>query len=101
MASDQERREVAAKLRRLVADAGPEGVDDAAILDTLGICPAAIWGYSDPRDVEHLADLIDRPTCRNLAEKPEDLRCSACGGMKFDIFAARYCPDCGAEIIVA
>lgn len=38
---------------------------------------------------------------RNLAEEPEDFRCSACGGMKFDIFAARYCPDCGAEIIVS
>lgn len=38
-------------------------------------------------------------SCRNLAEDPEDFRCSACGTMKFDIFAVRYCPNCGREVI--
>ena len=54
-----------------------------------------------------LADLIDRPTCRNLAAKPADeLVCSACGERvdiayldSADDYHARYCPHCGAEVV--
>lgn len=54
-----------------------------------------------------LADLIDRPTCRNLAMKPADeFLCSECGE-HVDIaymenacdYHAKYCPNCGARVV--
>ncbi len=56
--------------------------------------------------VERLADLIDSPTCKNLAIKPADeLLCSECGEHvdiayveNADDYHARYCPNCGAEV---
>ena len=54
-----------------------------------------------------LADLIDRPTCRNLSPKPADvLLCSECGEHvdiayveTCDEYHAKYCPNCGAEVV--
>ena len=54
-----------------------------------------------------LADLIDRPTCQNLAMKPADeLLCSKCGEHvdiayveSCDDYHAKYCPNCGAEVV--
>ena len=53
-----------------------------------------------------IADLIARPTCKNLATKPADeLLCSECGEHvdiacmeSADDYHARYCPNCGAEV---
>lgn len=54
-----------------------------------------------------LADLIDRPICRNLSPKPADvLLCSECGE-HVDIayvescedYHAKHCPNCGAEVV--
>ena len=53
-----------------------------------------------------IADLIDRPTCKNLATKPADeLLCSECGEHvdiaymeSADDYHSRYCPNCGAEV---
>ena len=57
-----------------------------------------------------LADLIDRPTCRNVHDGRE-FECSACG-MQWHLLdradaleewahvrSPRYCPGCGAEVI--
>ena len=57
--------------------------------------------------IMRLADQIDRPTCRNLSPKPADvLLCSECGGHvdiayveTCDEYRAKYCPNCGAEVI--
>ena len=54
-----------------------------------------------------LADLIDRPTCKNLATKSADeLLCSECGEHvdiaymeNADDYHARYCPNCGARVV--
>ena len=53
-----------------------------------------------------VADLIDRPTCKNLAIKPADeLLCSECGEHvdiaymeSADDYHACYCPNCGAKV---
>lgn len=54
-----------------------------------------------------LADLIDRPMCKNLATKSADeLLCSECGEHvdiaymdSCDDYHARYCPNCGARVV--
>ena len=54
-----------------------------------------------------LAELIDRPTCRNLSSKPADaLLCSECWEHvdiayveNCDDYHARFCPSCGAEVV--
>ena len=100
MISDEERREVAARMREIMRD-DPHGWLDAmvvnAVTDVLGEGVAI---------GETVADLIDRPTCRNVAVKREDeFLCSACGEHvdiaymdSVDGYHARYCPNCGAEV---
>lgn len=65
---------------------------------------AALCAVSD--HWERLADLIDRPTCKNLATKSADeLLCSECGEHvdiaymeNADDYHAKHCPNCGAEV---
>lgn len=75
--------------------------------ETLGLYRTNI-GWAKPTEtwaniVNYLADLIDRPTCKNLATKPADeLFC----GEHVDIaymentndYHAQFCPTCGTEI---
>lgn len=109
MINDSERREIAAKLRELAdANEGYLGMDRVnrvlrdgqAILGTSGLASVA--------DVlRRHADLIDRPTCKNLATHlVDELVCSACGERvdiayldKDDDYRVRYCPGCGAEVV--
>lgn len=56
--------------------------------------------------VNHLADLIDRPTCRNEYGSGRSFFCSACG---YDVWTYddsccdpsdfSFCPNCGAEVV--
>lgn len=69
---------------------------------------AATW-----RDVyRSLANLIDRPTCRNIYAETEEVggcengfKCSECGNMVEDYEGYRIsgefnlCPKCGAEVV--
>ena len=100
MISDEERREVAARLRGERKGSLPEFIAKAAF----GV------DYAKGTDMlalpKRLADLIDRSTCRNMAMKREDeFFCSECGE-HVDIayldsaegYHARYCPKCGREI---
>ena len=109
MISNDERREIAARLRELAdANEGCIGMDRVnsvlpvahEILGTLGLSSVA--------DVlRRHADLIDPPTCKNLATPPVDeLVCSACGERvdiayldKDDDYRVRYCPSCGAKVV--
>ena len=109
MISDSERREIAARLRELAdANEGHLGMnrmncvlrDGQAILGTSGLASVA--------DVlRRHADLIDRPTCKNLATKPADeLFCSVCGEHvdiaymeSADDYCVCYCPTCGSEVL--
>lgn len=108
MISDKERREVAAKLRenaglpsRLPNEYSIEA-KSALVLSKLLDC----IDCSDDVFL-HLADLIGRPTCRNLSLKPFDvLLCSECGEHvdiaymeTCDEYHAKYCPNCGAEVV--
>lgn len=63
--------------------------------------------------VERLADLIDRPTCKNSKLYKDVFECSECHcclelitgvcneyGDPFSVpFMPRYCPNCGAEVM--
>lgn len=124
--TNDERREVAERLRALSIDTYAankelkkggifidaslsDEVDYSQIYDVvLGCFPAEHMHPGDYEELhERLADLIDRPTCRNLAIKPADeLLCSECGEHvdiaymeNADDYHARYCPNCGAEVV--
>lgn len=114
MISNEERREIAARLREL-ADAnegclGMERVnrvlrDGQAILGTSGLASVA--------DVlRRHADLIDRPTCKNADSHYDVFECSECRckaevisecgneyGELFHVpYMPSYCPACGAKV---
>ena len=119
-ASDEERREVAAKLSgeaQAWMDTFPDEVCD------LGDMPGAMQDlghfaglrgkvlYSD--FFQRFADLIDRPTCHNASGCDDVFKCSECGaefepiavnGNEYgDVFYTplkpQYCSACGAEVV--
>lgn len=83
MITDEEYREIAEELRARHNCNGFDQCDECQELslrlfgDTLALCQL------DNNDVhywEALADLIDRPTCRNIADlEKESFKCSRCG----------------------
>ena len=104
MINDGERREVAARLRQFLSMSQSEHACGYDGLQTVGSLVGTSVGESI---LARLADLIDRPTCKNLATKPADeLLCSECGEHvdiaymeSADDYHARYCPNCGAEVV--
>lgn len=109
MISDYERRVVAAQMREIQRD-DPHGWLDAmvmnAVTDVLG---------DGGKIGETVADLIDRPTCRDVADFDcESFKCSRCGfrvlsidgapdaaklvGTKGGVADFGYCPNCGAIV---
>ena len=111
MISDEERRRVAKALRE------PSELLNirVPIYEALDMPPDVAETLVSSEGVEHnnrrllnrLADLMDRPTCRNLSPKPADvLLCSECGE-HVDIayvescedYHAKHCPNCGAEVV--
>lgn len=116
MPTNEERREVAARLRVLSSH---REVDKELVEDALGLYMGeCIDGY-DPVSVMELADLIEpepERTCRNKAvrnnkEFPPEYRtdnfiCSACGALFFadseyinHPIDWAFCPDCGAKVV--
>lgn len=114
MASDEQRREVAEKMRGYDVSEFKESAI-VPFLDCLGV------GYLNWREVlDSLADLIDRPTCLDLVEHKQDpfipgkrmvdgyFHCSDCGwdGQIWEhigfgdmlAYEAVHCPKCGAII---
>lgn len=106
MSIDDERREVAERLR--------EYVGESSVL-TWGEVLSIVMGRAveDPMDriVLRIADLID-PTCEEIEELEPDgvgapprytSRCSACGQLWDETDgiprAPRYCPSCGCRVI--
>lgn len=126
MITDDERREVAQKLRGLPIDmystidewekdglfinnsVSDEG-DYSQIHDAVfGCFPAEYMHPGDYEELhERLADLIDRPTCEmtecsiDHGSRSWGMRCSRCG-TEFEhekpVYGWRYCPNCGAVI---
>lgn len=122
MTSDRQRREVAARLRACAQDVngtrdfamylsnwvGVEGVAD----DEGNQFSVAADRWIAERTLEKLADLIDRPTCRDVGNG-DCFICSECGCSVtiVDLYSEpvivvdgvaetpRFCPCCGAEVI--
>lgn len=115
MTSDKERREAAEKLRNGITyyeddETYVETCEGGDILETLGIeaCDPFLDDGFPRSSVEHLADLIDRPTCHmDLTETVDfdcvEIRfweCGECGQTYEEINGAyEYCPHCGAEVL--
>lgn len=105
--SDDERREIAAKLRE---QAGYSSTSISMWWQRLQTTVLDEIGFPRPEIVfDTLADLIDRPTCRNTATDDEqagcDFKCSRCGlAWVFSLGDLEdnefyHCPRCGAEVI--
>ena len=109
--SDTERREVAKRLRQM-ADAH-YAVEASRVARALGLeyeVHGTVVAFNGAA-AQALADLIDRPTCRNIYDEDEDgacangFQCSACEHVVEDYEGYRvhgtwnYCPNCGAEVI--
>ena len=114
MISDSERREVASELREMSEDDSfaaevfcRNDSYDALVLRAI----RAVVGKGEIFGV--LADLIDRPTCRNVSGHRDEFKCSECRckvesltevcnerGEIFRVpFMPKYCPNCGAEVV--
>lgn len=131
MITDEHRREVAQKLRELdMSDIEVDGciIDSPKYVGLLLM--RMLDAACDYRDglhhfpgffsaqavVELFADLIDRPTCNDVADfDRESFKCSRCGYRVLSIDGAPdaaklvapeggvidfgYCPNCGAEVV--
>lgn len=113
MVSDKERREVAKRLRNggIARDSEEAYV---LLLSRIGIRPQLPAANTYEDAMVRIADLIDRPTCRDIGNSYHvlDFVCSECGcvldvndregepTMWKDGVAQvpKYCPNCGAEV---
>lgn len=106
MIDEDERREVAARLRSLDVHDWNDFMDEVYSLETAIGCSIG-QDWQDQNWWQRLADLIDRPTCKNLATHlVDELVCSACGERvdiayldSDDDYRVRYCPGCGAKVV--
>lgn len=106
--SDEERREVARKLRSL-----DERIEGMPLMCTKqehnAMALRAIRAVVGKGDIFHLlADLIDRPICKLIEnDQHRYLPCSRCGAfIRWDavtnltgVVPTRYCPNCGADVV--
>lgn len=97
MPADDERREVAKKMREYDVAAFKESAI-VPFLECLG------HGYKDWRGIlDELADLIDRPTCHISEtdhEFEDSVRCDRCQmtfNRPWEPF--KFCPNCGAAVV--
>ena len=106
--SDEERRRAVAELREASTGAYRHVDSLDVIAGSVGVEVGGKFGHEVENETyAALADLIDRPTCRNLSPKPADvLLCSECGEHvdiaymeTCDEYHAKYCPNCGAEVV--
>lgn len=121
MSSDKERRRIANELSEAASAKGKRsGSMERMLSKLLGIAKQDRGVFGQPVDVaatwrdvyRSLADLIDRPTCRNIYAETEGMggcengfKCSECGNTVEDYEGYRisgefnYCSKCGAEVI--
>lgn len=100
MATNDERREVAQKLRELEVGDFPDGrfYDWGEVETALGIVDYGSW-YKEA-DVQRLARLIEpepERTCHPVIEDETGV-CSNCGE-DIDGYGWSYCPNCGRRIV--
>lgn len=100
MISDEERREVARKLRNL-----DEGIDGVPSMCTKqehnAMALRAIRAVVGKGDIFHLlADLIDRPTTHIEVNEHGRAYCPNCGCDDWCLAdGSHYCPNCGADVV--
>lgn len=96
--SDQERRDIAARLREAAAHPDIDGDVYCGCLVDCGLLQRGTYrGHFTPESVGRLADLIDRPTTK-LRAVSYWTHCEACGkSFRTGQSGIRYCPYCGAE----
>lgn len=114
MISDDERREIAARLAREASawretfpDSECDFSDAAAVMQDLCVFVGLERDALCSEVFQRLADIIDRPTCKNLATHlVDELVCSACGERvdiayldSEDDYHVHYCPGCGAKVV--
>lgn len=102
MISNEERREVAARLRALDVHDWNDFMDEVDSLETaIGCSIGQDWQDQDWWD--RLADLIEpypERTCKmTLDYEDEDWYCSECGGFTQSFNKPNYCVYCGAKVI--
>lgn len=105
MISDDERREAAAKLRALDIHDWYDCEDEIDSLESAIECN--VDQRFEPKSWWHrLADLIDRPTCRNEDGSSRSFSCSTCGYKAWTYGDSccnprdfSFCPRCGAEVV--
>lgn len=104
MPTNRERREVAARLRRL---SGHREVDKEFVHEALGLYMGECVDGYDPVSVSELADLIEpeERTCRNLGAYG-GFECSICGFKERQLSEMEcephdwfFCPNCGAKVV--
>lgn len=108
--TNEERREVAGRIRERICRNHRAAWDVVLELSYIDV-----FGDRFRMNKEFtlfLADLIDRPTCRNVSGRQDVFECSECkfraevvceeGNEYGDIFSTpfmpRFCPNCGAEV---
>lgn len=104
MIDDEERKRVAANFRQYLKKY--ETPDWRAFCNII-LGSGRLDNLRKAQAFDRLADLIDRPTCRNLAMKPADeFLCSVCGEHvdiayveSCDDYHAKHCPNCGREVM--
>lgn len=111
MITDEERRVVASSLRES-ANVGGARTLKRELVKALGIrLDACTSEGSHTNILRGLADLIDRPTCRNVSGYKDVFMCSECRckveivreecneyGEFYTPFMPSFCPSCGAEV---
>lgn len=103
MPTDAERHEVARRLRNVeVCDDWEDGAvlcDARDVEYALKLDPVDSWFTK--ASVDHLADLIDRPTCHSKVIEIEEgyVFCSRCGAEIGQYSVPNYCHNCGAEVV--
>lgn len=104
MISDQERREVARRLREIREDEYGE-VYMYDVMLALGIESGKAAYWADKEFIHHLADLIDRPTAKQ-EHNGAYWRCTHCGAFTrkdavvvdgLGVVPLRCCGNCGRE----
>lgn len=103
MATNEERRKVAARLRTLASHAP---ADEEMVLDALDLYPGEFVEGFDPECVRRLADLIEpepERTCRIVRESVDRggdrMTDYSCGCFNTEGWNHSYCPSCGAKVV--
>lgn len=113
MITDEERRNVAANIRSAAERAKDDLNDDSnySKVAVAYVVSCGVRGVPHYKDLLHLADLIDRPTCHVVEHKTHygsygceeagELWVLSCGDecITDSDFPPNYCPECGAVVV--